>query len=83
MMKTTPTMSFAPATKVRAMRLGPMPPERPRTIPMPKKSTAIWSMYHCHRSTPTTRSTMEARKSASVPTCRGCHPTEPSPATST
>ena len=36
---------------------------------MPRKSTAIWSMYHCHFRTPTTSSTIENTNSESVTTC--------------
>ncbi len=68
-MNTTPTISLAPVTNVRAMRLGPRPPANPSTIPMPKKRTAIWSMYHCHRRTPTTSRIIATTNNVSVTMC--------------
>ena len=69
-MNTTPTMSLAPVTNTEAMRLGPRRPTTPRAMPMPKNSTAISSMYHFQRSTPTTSRTMQKAKSTRAATLR-------------
>jgi len=58
MMKATLTMSLAPVTNPRAIRLGLSPATAPSIRPMARNSAAISSMYHCFSRMPHTSSTM-------------------------
>ena len=73
MISVTLTISFAPATKLRAISSAFSPAAAPITSPMARKSAPISSMNHFFSRIPQTRTTMLPRKMPSTASRRAVH----------